>query len=80
MGFAYFDLQCSTLTRMLYGKVVIHASEVSSKAQALLRQLELKQYLVLTLQRTTIDVGLLYTQSWQRSVRHQPVQSRACTV
>ena len=83
MGIGYFDLQSSTLAQVLYSKDVIHAGEVSRKAQALLRQFVVKEYPVLTLQQTTINVRPLYTQSWQRSVRHQSVQSRAqgaCTV
>ena len=83
MGFGHFDLQFSTLAQVLYGRGVVHASEVSCKTQALLRQFVLKLYPVLTLQQTTIKVRPLFTQSWQRSVRHQSVQSRAqgaCTV
>ena len=60
-----------------------HRCEVSCKAQALLQQFVLKQYPVLTLQQTNVNVKPLYKQSWQRSVRHRCVQSRAqgaCTV
>ncbi len=79
MGFGDFNLQYSTLAQVLYGKHVVHASEVL-QSKALLRQFVLKQYPVLTLQQTTINVRLLHTQSWQRSVRHQSVQhSVACT-